>query len=209
LVAAGLLAGAPSESRAQTGTIEGLVTLEPPPPPRRTANRYPGGATTAHEVQRLPVVAYLVGPVGTPPPPGPAAMVQRDTAFVPSAVVIPAGTTIDFPNDDPFFHNVFSYSPTQRFDLGRYPRGESKAVTFDTPGIVSVFCEVHDFMRGAIVVTENPFHAVVAEDGTFRITGVPPGEHVLAIWHADHRVLERTVNVTSGGTFRIEVELRR
>jgi hypothetical protein len=98
-------------------------------------------------------------------------MTQRDTTFVPSVVAVRAGGTVDFPNGDPFFHNVFSYSSAQRFDLGRYPQGESKSVTFDEPGIVELFCEVHEFMRGAVVVTENPFHAVVAEDGRFPTIG--------------------------------------
>lgn len=193
---------------AQTGTIEGLITLQPPP--RRTADRYGGGSTSVHAVQQLPAVAYLVGRVGAATgAPTHTSMVQRDTAFAPAAVITVVGGTVDFPNEDAFFHNVFSYSSAQRFDLGRYPQGESKSVTFDQPGIVSVFCEVHDFMRGAVIVTENPYHAVIAENGTFRLTGVPAGEHTLAIWHPDHRPLERTVTVTGGGTYRIEVELRR
>ena len=163
-------------------------------------------------MQQLPAVVYLLGPIpGTPPGADgrAASMVQSDTAFVPAVVVVPVGGTVDFPNSDPFFHNVFSYSNTQRFDLGRYPRGESKRVTFDELGYVNVFCEVHDFMRASIVVTENEFHAVVGDDGTFRIDGIPAGEHTLAIWHADHETLELTLSVTSGGTTRVEEELKR
>jgi hypothetical protein len=136
-------------------------------------------------------------------------MTQRDTTFVPSVVAVRVGGTVTFPNGDPFFHNVFSYSSAQRFDLGRYAQGESKSVTFPETGIVEVFCEVHDFMRGAVVVTENPFHAVVGEDGSFRITGIPAGEHTIAFWHADHETLERRVVVTAGATALVEVELRR
>lgn len=136
-------------------------------------------------------------------------MVQQDTAFTPSALVVPVGGTVEFPNADPFFHNVFSYSSTQRFDLGRYPQGESKSVTFDETGVVSVFCEVHDKMRGVIIVTENPYHAVVGEDGSFRIEGIPPGEHRVAFWSADHRPVEETVTVRGGETSRIDVELNR
>jgi hypothetical protein len=136
-------------------------------------------------------------------------MAQRDTAFVPAVVVVRAGGSVAFPNGDPFFHNVFSYSSAQRFDLGRYPQGESKSVSFPEPGIVEVFCEVHEFMRAAVLVTENPFHALVTADGTFRITGVPAGEHTIVFWHPDREPVERRVAITDGGTTRVEVELTR
>jgi plastocyanin len=192
------------------GVIEGRVTLEDPPPPRRSANRYPGGQVAAHQIQQLPAFVYLLGPVSGASRGGRGpTMMQRDTTFVPSVVAVQAGGTVSFPNEDPFFHNVFSYSSAQRFDLGRYPQGESKSVTFPEPGIVEVFCEVHEFMRGAIVVTENPFHSVVGADGSFRITGVPEGTYTVAFWHADHQPLQRQVTVSSVEATRIEVELRR
>lgn len=199
-------------SAQAVGTIAGVVTLEPPPPPRRSANRYPGAATTAHQVQQVPAVVYLEGQIPGAPP-GRAgttrSMMQQDTAFVPAAVAVPVGGTVEFPNGDPFFHNVFSYSSTQRFDLGRYPEGQSKEVQFDRPGVVSVFCEVHDFMRGAIIVTENAYAAVVADDHTFSIEGVPEGEHTVVFWHPDYEEMRQSLVVTSGGTARVEVELRR
>ena len=204
-----LLVGLPANDvSAQTGSVVGTVTLEPPPPPRRTANRYAGAAAAPERVQPVPAMVYVVGAVeGSPPPPRTAEMVQRDTAFAPAAVVVPVGGTVEFPNDDPFFHNVFSYSSTRRFDLGRYPQGESKSVSFDQAGVVGVFCEVHDKMRGVIIVTENPYHARVGDDGSYRIEGLPPGEHELAFWSADHRPVRRTVTVESGGTSRVDVEL--
>lgn len=211
VAAAGMVGSSRADAPVRVGAIEGVVTLEPPPPPRRTANRYPGGRQVAHEVQQVPPVVYLVGEIASAAPAAGASptMMQKDTAFFPAAVAVAVGGTVVFPNGDPFFHNVFSYSSAKRFDLGRYPEGESKEVSFDEPGVVSVFCEVHDFMRGAIVVTENPFHAVVAEDGTFRIEGVPDGEHTIAFWHPDTETTEQTVVVTGGQTNRIEVELKR
>jgi plastocyanin len=195
---------------AQVGSIEGRVTFEAAPPPRRTANRYPGGAGGSHEVHAVPTIVYVVGPVqGGTSSGGAPVMTQRDTAFVPAVVAVQAGGSVAFPNGDPFFHNVFSYSSAQRFDLGRYPQGESKSVAFAEPGIIEVFCEVHEFMRGAILVAENPFHAVVAPDGAFRISGVPPGEHTIAFWHPEHQAIERRVTVTAGVPVRVEVELRR
>ncbi|MDX1646275.1 MAG: carboxypeptidase regulatory-like domain-containing protein [Longimicrobiales bacterium] len=209
LVLSAAMLGVPGGSAsAQAGSVEGTVALEPPPPPRRTADRYAGAAAAPERVQRVPAVVYVVGAVqSSEPRPSAARMVQQDTAFTPPAVVVPVGGTVEFPNADPFFHNVFSYSSARRFDLGRYPQGESKSVTFDEPGVVGVFCEVHDKMRGVIIVTRNPFHAVVGDDGSFRIDGLPPGEHELAFWSADHRPVQRTVVVDPGRTTRVEVEL--
>jgi hypothetical protein len=155
-------------------------------------------------------VAYLKGKIpGVPvkPPAVTPTMMQHDTAFVPAALVIPVGTTVSFPNTDPFFHNVFSYSRTERFDLGRYPKGVTKSVTFDKPGIVKVYCEVHHFMRAVIVVTENPFHAVVGADGSFRIDGVPAGRYTLVIWHPDLGTVEKSVVVPEGGVVHVHAAL--
>ncbi|MGE0159646.1 MAG: carboxypeptidase regulatory-like domain-containing protein [Gemmatimonadales bacterium] len=203
-------ASAQQAPAAGGGVIEGVVAVEPIPA-RRTANRYPGGAAEAHPVQALPAIAYLVGAV-----PGAASaadaravMSQRDTAFVPAVVAVRAGGTVAFPNGDQFFHNVFSYSSAQRFDLGRYPQGESKEVTFRQPGIVEVFCEVHEFMRGAILVAESPFHAMVGDDNRFRLSGVPPGTYTLAVWHPDHQPVEQRVEVRAGEVSRVEISLRR
>jgi plastocyanin len=210
LVAAAVVLPTRAAAQAPTGVIEGTVTLEPPPPPRRSATRYPGGQAETHQIQQLPAFVYIVGSVpGAPDSSGRLEMTQRDTTFVPPVVAVPAGGTVAFPNGDPFFHNVFSYSSAQRFDLGRYPQGESKSVTFTEPGIVEIFCEVHEFMRGAVVVTESPFHALVGEGGRFRIDGVPEGEYTLAFWHPDHQPHEQRVSIGAGDTARVEVELRR
>lgn len=209
LVALGGLLHSPEASAQGTGVVEGSVDLRLPPP-RRTAGRYPGGASAPHALQPVPVVVFVEGRLGAPPrPPARTPVVaQRDTAFVPSALIVPVGTTVSFPNGDPFFHNVFSYSSAARFDLGRYPRGESRDVTFENPGVVKVYCEVHDFMRSVIVVTENAFHAVVGEDGRFRIEGVPEGTHTFTVYHPDVPPVRREVRVAAGAVARLDVELR-
>jgi len=198
-----------SALHAQTGSIAGRVELEQQAR-RRTTGRYAGAAVGSEEVQPVPAVVYVLGAVaGSPPPSRRTEMIQKDTAFTPAAVIVGVGSSVDFPNEDPFFHNVFAYSEARRFDLGRYPQGESKAVEFPEPGVVGVFCEVHGRMRGVIIVAENPFHALVGVDGSFRIDGVPPGSYRVAFWSADHEPIEETVTVAAGETTRIEAELRR
>lgn len=192
-----------------SGAIEGTVTLRQKRA-LRSAGRYPGASPAARTIQAVPPVVYVEGTVpGLPPvPTSSRIMAQHDTAFVPAALVVDVGSIVHFPNDDPFYHNVFSYSPAARFDLGRYPRGEAKDVTFDDAGIVKIYCEVHDFMRSIVVVTENPLHAVADDDGRFRIDGVPAGTYTLTFWHPDVEPVKREVTVSAGGTAQIEVELR-
>jgi plastocyanin len=154
-------------------------------------------------------VAYLLGPVqGTLAESG-AVMTQHDTTFVPSIAFVRPGGSVSFPNDDPFQHDVYSYSSSGTFDLGRQNPGSSARETFSRLGIVEVFCTVHDFMRGAVVVTENPYSAIVGADGSFRITGVPAGAYTIAFWHPEHEELQQAVTVTGGGTTTVQVQMRR
>jgi plastocyanin len=199
-----------SASGQAPAVIEGRIVLGAEPA-RKTASRYPSGVIAPKGMQPVAAVVYLTGPAlgANASPAGPAAgaaveVLQRDTAFVPSTVAVTAGTTVRFPNGDPFFHNVFSYASNARFDLGRYPEGSSRQVTFPEPGIARVFCEIHEFMRAVILVTDHPFHAVVAEDGTFRIEGVPAGEHTLVAYHPDLGSIREQIVVEAGERVRVE-----
>jgi plastocyanin len=191
------------------GSIEGHVTLSRMAAPR-IATRYPGdGGGMTHRAGSVPQVAFIVGPVegsgggrGERP-----RLTQQDTSFHPAVLVIPVGTSVEFPNRDPFFHNVFSYSATKRFDLGRFPRGESRTVVFDRAGVVKVYCEIHQWMRSAVLVVQNPYHAEVGADGRFSISGVPAGSYRLAVWDFDRGQRVVQVTVPAAGAARVEVNL--
>ena len=132
-------------------------------------------------------------------PPGKAApmqasIAQKDEQFAPHLVAVTAGSTVAFPNEDPFFHNVFSLSRGAAFNLGRYPSGSSRSKTFNRAGIVKVFCEIHSHMSAVVRVFENDRFIVPNEDGTYSIDSVPPGDHTLVAWH--ERIGERRERVT-------------
>jgi plastocyanin len=112
-------------------------------------------------------------------------LAQKDQSFVPRVVVIAAGTRVDFPNMDPIFHNVFSLSPARRFDLGKYPRGNSRQVLFTKPGLVNVYCDIHSDMEAFILVL--PHHAFTrpSASGEFELPDLPSGHYALHVWHPD------------------------
>ena len=108
---------------------------------------------------------------------------QRNERFEPHVLAVVAGTWVDFPNSDRTYHNVFSLTRDNEFNLGRYASGRSRAVRFERPGIVRVFCEIHSHMSAFILVFAHRFFAVTDEDGRYRIDGVPPGTYTLAVWN--------------------------
>ena len=136
-----------------------------------------------------------------------AALRQRDEQFAPHILTVVAGTTVDFPNDDPIYHNVFSLSQARTFDLGRYPRGRSKLIRFDTPGIVQVFCHLHADMNGYILVLEHPFFVVPDAQGRYALDGVPPGDYRLVAWHERIRPIVVPVHVDAGRTTSLDVSI--
>ena len=125
---------------------------------------------------------------------------QKGLKFHPGVLPVLLGTTVDFPNGDNLFHNVFSYSQTKEFDLGRYPIGDSRSVVFDRPGIVRVYCDIHSHMSATILVLENPYFVSPDDDGNFAISDVPEGKYRLCFWYGRDVVIRRTIAIKAGET---------
>lgn len=138
------------------------------------------------------------------PPPGRAVMDQRAETFLPYALPVTVGTTVEFPNNDPIYHNVFSFSKVKRFDLGRYPEGRTKTLRFDRPGIVRVFCEIHSHMSAFILVFSHRYYASTDANGQYRIDGVPPGEYDVVVWTDGQVRGSRSVTIGSGATVTLD-----
>jgi plastocyanin len=134
---------------------------------------------------------------------------QRNEAFVPHVLAIVAGTTVDFPNNDKTYHNVFSLSPPKPFDLGRYAAGRSKSIRFDRPGIVRVFCDIHSHMSAFILVFAHRYFTVTDEDGRYRLDNVPPGTYTVVAWHESAASESRRVVVTETGDVEANFVLGR
>ena len=137
-------------------------------------------------------------------------MDQKNETFVPHVLAIPAGTTVDFPNSDHTYHNVFSLSKTKSFDLGRYAVGRSKAIRFDRPGIVRVFCDIHSHMSAFILVFAHRYFAMTDEEGLYRIESVPPGTYTVMTWNESAPLdSARVVIPEAGGEVEHNVALGR
>jgi hypothetical protein len=132
------------------------------------------------------------------PPVEHPALNQRQMMFRPLVLPVCAGTTVDFPNSDNLYHNVFSYSQPKEFDLGRYPRGHSRSVLFSKPGVENVYCDIHAYMYATILVLDNPYFARPADNGSYEISGVPAGSYQLGYWYGRKKISSVQVVVRSG-----------
>ncbi len=173
---------------ARAGAITGQVTLDGK------------GARDA--------VVYVQGVKAGTPPKKHAVLNQKNQTFIPRVMAVLVGTTVDFPNNDKIFHNVFSFREGRRFDLGMYPPGASKSVTFDKPGLVKIFCNIHSNMVAFVWVLENPYFAVTDAEGKFTINDVPPGKYQLRVW--SEGCVEQTQDVVVGaGTTAVKFALKK
>ena len=151
-------------------------------------------------------VVYLEGAFARPAVPPRAQMPQKELAFVIPLLPVQTGTTVEFPNQDDTYHNIFSYSPAKRFDLGRYRSAERPvpAQTFDVPGLVTLHCDIHEHMRGLILVLDTPHFTRSDTEGRYRLTGLPSGRYTLKAWISSKTTLERTLELKNGATVQVD-----
>ena len=232
---AGALAALAVFSLAQTtpaklATMTGRVILAAAAKPVATthgaaaadASHYQHGATTAStgipEESVVVAVVYaeprdeatkLAVEAARPYTPGdapPAVVEQKDMRFIPAVLAIRVGMAVSFPNEDDFYHNVFSYSPAHPFDLGRYRKDEKSApVVFDKKGVIKVFCEIHEFMRTTILVVDTPYYTTTDAQGSYRLENLLPGAYTLTAWVNDKTVWSQPLDVKEGQALTVDL----
>jgi len=151
-------------------------------------------------------VVYLDGAFPRPASLPTKQVAQKDLTFVPALLPVPVGTKVEFPNLDETYHNIFSYSPAKRFDLGRY-RAEERPIptqVFDKLGLVTLRCDIHEHMRGLILVLNTPYFVMTDTDGHFRLSGLPPGRYTLKAWIDSRTTREKPVELKNDQTLHID-----
>lgn len=193
---AAIVAGGASDAGADgavaTGAVTGSVSIEK------------DGAAKA---DRSGVAVYLENAPAPKAAPERRTIHQKDLMFSPRLLVIPTGTTVDFPNDDKVFHNVFSLSKGAKFDLGLYKSGTSKSVTFTEPAVIDVYCNIHPDMAAKIKVIDSSYYAVTGADGSFTIKNVPAGTYPIVGWQRYGKEFRGEVTVTKGGKAAVQIAL--
>ena len=211
LILAHLLSGP-----AQAGTVTGTVTVKPiaksKVPPRYYLGPYRSarGKAAADSAVFGEVVVSLQGEMlnqKSRPPARPLKMAQHGQQFIPSVLPVLVGSTVEFPNEDNFYHNVFSVAGGERFDLGRFGTGGTASQTFIKPALVVVHCEIHTDMKAFIVVLGNPYFTLPDAAGHFAIHEVPAGTYTLKAWHPTQGEQSVQVVVPASGTISVNLSL--
>ena len=151
-------------------------------------------------------VVYLDGLFPKPASHPTKQIAQKDLAFLPPLLPVQVGTRVEFPNFDDTYHSIFSYSPAKRFDLGRY-RPEERPIpseVFDTPGLVTLRCDIHEHMRGLILVLDTPYFVMTDAEGRFRLSGLPSGRYMLKAWIDSKTTREQPVELKRGATLHLD-----
>jgi plastocyanin len=190
-------------------TIEGNVTLPEPRLERPVNQRYQTNVEAPLTPSNPPAaVVYLEGDFRSSQKTAskaPAEMAQKNIAFSPDLVAVRVGSAVDFPNRDDTYHNVFSYSKSKRFDLGRYRKEEKPGtVVFDKPGVITVHCEIHDRMRGVILVLDTPYFQKTDTTGHYRLEHLPAGHFLLKAWVNEGDIREHSVELKDGATLHVD-----
>ena len=140
---------------------------------------------SSHKAGSGEVVVWITAPhpIETVSAPGPVRLIQKDKRFSPHVMAVRVGTEIEFPNQDPFFHDVFSIYRGKPFDLGLYESGTARKIRFSQPGVSYIFCNIHPDMSAAVLALSTPYYAVTSSDGSFQINHVPPGHYKMEFWY--------------------------
>ena len=186
------------------------------PPTTQPSGTITGKVTASGDVPLSEMVVYLESPdpaMKFPTPTEAVQVSQKGAKFAPALTIICVGQTVNFLNDEDKMveHNVFSNTPAKRFDLGMYPAGQSRSVTFDKPGPVFLYCSIHRYMDGVVYVSPTPFFSRVNGDGAYRIENVPQGKWIVTTWQRRRRFKEASepVKVEDRQQATINLELRR
>jgi plastocyanin len=188
-------------------TVEGRVELPKSRSAPVQAKRYEivtkGGVLST---QPPLAVIYLDGPFPEPASLPTKQVTQKDLTFIPALLPVRVGTKVEFPNLDDTYHNIFSYSPAKRFDLGRYRPDERPVPSqvFDKPGLVTLRCDIHEHMRGLILVLNTPYFVMTDTAGHFRLSGLPAGHYTLKAWIDSRTTREKPIDLKNGQTLHVD-----
>src|SRR4029450_3122562 len=198
-----IMARAPSAGAAVEGRVDLPKSNAAPVQAKRYEIVTKGGVLST---QPPLAVVYLDGAFPRPASPPTKEVAQKDLTFIPALLPIRVGTKGEFPNLDDTYHNIFSYSPAKRFDLGRY-RAEERPIpvqVFDKPGLVTLRCDIHEHMRGLILVLSSPYFVMTDTDGHFRLSGLPAGHYTLKAWIDSRTTREKPVELKNGQTLHVD-----
>jgi len=190
-----------------SATVEGRVELPKSRSAPVQAKRYEivskGGVLST---QPPLAVVYLDGSFPQPASLPTKEITQKDLTFIPALLPVRVGTKVEFPNLDDTYHNIFSYSPAKRFDLGRYRPDERPipSQVFDKPGLVTLRCDIHEHMRGLILVLITPYFVITDTAGHFRLSGLPAGHYTLKAWIDSRTTQEKPVDLKNGQTLHVD-----
>jgi plastocyanin len=202
----------PAVTAPLTGRVSGRVILTAAVPTPIVSATYASRrveralAPSGSEIANVVVFVQDAPHTGSLPV-GRARIAQQGESFSPRVVAITRGSTVDFPNADPYFHDVFSLSRAASFDLGSYPRGSSRSWQFPRAGIVKVYCHIHSHMSASILVFDHPYFAIPRSDGSFTLDDLPAGTYHVSAWHERIGENTQTVRIEPGRAADVEFSL--